>query len=126
MLAYKSLRDSASSDHLDLVRGLAAIAVLLGHLRNLYFVDFSEAAGNSHLPVKYFISGFSHYAVMIFFVLSGFLVGGSVLRGRMDGTWSWSLYATNRLTRLWMSEYLNSNRALPSIPISYLEWHRLF
>jgi peptidoglycan/LPS O-acetylase OafA/YrhL len=60
MLAYKSLRDSASSDHLDLVRGLAAIAVLLGYLRNLYFVDFSEAAGNSHLPVKfvYFISGF--------------------------------------------------------------------
>jgi peptidoglycan/LPS O-acetylase OafA/YrhL len=39
---------------------------------------------------------------MIFFVLSGFLVGGSVLRGRMDGTWSWSLYATNRLTRLWV------------------------
>ena len=104
MLAYKSLRGSASSDHLDLVRGLAAIAVMLGHLRNLYFVDFSEAAGNSNPLVRlvYFVSGFSHYAVMIFFVLSGFLVGGTVLRGRMDRTWSWSLYATNRLTRLWV------------------------
>jgi peptidoglycan/LPS O-acetylase OafA/YrhL len=79
-------------------------AAFSGYLRNLFFVDFSEAAGNSHLPVKfvYFISGFSHYAVMIFFVLSGFLVGGSVLRGRMDGEWSWSLYATNRLARLWI------------------------
>lgn len=104
MLAYKSLRGSASSDHLDLVRGGAALAVMLGHLRNLFFVDFSEVAGNSTPLVKivYLVTGFSHYAVMIFFVLSGFLVGGSVLRGRMDGTWSWSLYSTNRLTRLWV------------------------
>jgi len=104
MLAYKSLRGSASSDHLDLVRGGAALAVMLGHLRNLFFVDFSEVAGNSTplVEIVYLVTGFSHYAVMIFFVLSGFLVGGSVLRGRMDGTWSWSLYSTNRLTRLWV------------------------
>jgi peptidoglycan/LPS O-acetylase OafA/YrhL len=104
MLAYKSLRGSASSDHLDLVRGGAAIAVMLGHLRNLFFMDFSQATGNSNPLVKllYLVTGFSHYAVMIFFVLSGFLVGGTVLRGRMDGTWSWSLYTTNRLTRLWI------------------------
>lgn len=104
ILAYKPLRGSASSDHLDLVRGIAAIAVLLGHLRNLFFVDFSQSAGNSNPLVKfvYFVTGFSHYAVMIFFVLSGFLVGGTVLRGRIDGTWSWKLYSTNRLTRLWI------------------------
>jgi peptidoglycan/LPS O-acetylase OafA/YrhL len=104
MLAYKSLRGSVSSDHLDMVRGGAAIAVMLGHLRNLFFVDFSQAAGNSNPLVRlvYFVTGFSHYAVMIFFVLSGFLVGGTVLRGRMDGTWNWKLYSTNRLTRLWV------------------------
>ena len=104
ILAYKSLRGSASSDHLDLVRGVAALAVLLGHLRNLFFVNLPEASNNSNLLVKlvYLATGFSHYAVMIFFVLSGFLVGGSVLRGRMDGTWSWRLYLTNRLTRLWI------------------------
>ena len=44
MLAYRSLRGSASSDHLDLVRGAAALLVMLGHLRNLFFVDFSEVA----------------------------------------------------------------------------------
>jgi peptidoglycan/LPS O-acetylase OafA/YrhL len=67
-------------------------------------VDFSEVAGNSTPLVKivYLVTGFSHYAVMIFFVLSGFLVGGTVLRGWIDGKWSWSLYAANRMTRLWI------------------------
>jgi peptidoglycan/LPS O-acetylase OafA/YrhL len=104
MLAYRSLQGSASSDHLDLVRGAAALLVMLGHLRNLFFVDFSEVASNANPLVKlvYLATGFSHYAVMIFFVLSGFLVGGGVLRGRIDGKWNWTLYSTNRLTRLWL------------------------
>jgi len=87
-----------------MVRGIAALAVMIGHLRNLFFVDFSEAAGNSNLPIKilYFVTGFGHEAVMVFFVLSGFLVGGSVIRGRMEDRWSWSLYLINRLTRLWV------------------------
>jgi peptidoglycan/LPS O-acetylase OafA/YrhL len=104
MLAYRSLHGTASSDHLDLVRGLAALAVMLGHLRKLFFVDSPEIRGHSNLllEIMYFATGFGHEAVMIFFVLSGFLVGGSVLRGRMDGEWSWRPYATNRLTRLWV------------------------
>jgi len=104
MLAYRSLRGTASSDHLDLVRGLAALAVMLGHLRNLFFVDLPEIRGHSSplLMIIYFVTGFGHEAVMIFFVLSGFLVGGTVLRGRMDQKWSWSFYASNRLTRLWV------------------------
>lgn len=102
MLAYKSLRGTASSDHLDLVRGLAALAVMLGHLRNLFFADFSEISirRNALTEFLYFVTGFGHEAVMVFFVLSGFLVGGTVLRGRLGGRWRWSLYATNRLTRL--------------------------
>jgi len=104
MLAYRSLRGTASSDHLDAVRGLAALAVMLGHLRNLFFVDSPEIRGHSNLLIEimYFATGFGHEAVMIFFVLSGFLVGGTVLRGRMDGNWSWSFYASNRFTRLWV------------------------
>ncbi len=39
---------------------------------------------------------------MVFFVLSGFLVGGSVLAARQKGTWSWSGYALRRMARLWM------------------------
>lgn len=43
-----------------------------------------------------------HEAVMVFFVLSGFLVGGSVLKLLKKGAWSWSDYLLKRLTRLWM------------------------
>jgi peptidoglycan/LPS O-acetylase OafA/YrhL len=104
MLAYKSLHGSAASDHLDLMRGGAAILVMLGHLRNLFLVSPAEVASNAGVLVKfvYLISGFSHFAVMIFFALSGFLVGGSVIRGRMEGKWSWSAYFATRLTRLWI------------------------
>jgi peptidoglycan/LPS O-acetylase OafA/YrhL len=104
MLAYKSLRGTASSDHLDLVRGASALAVMFFHLRYLFFVDSSGIAGNSNLLIKVVLlaTSLGHFAVMVFFVLSGFLVGGVVLRGRMDGEFSWGLYATNRLTRLWV------------------------
>jgi peptidoglycan/LPS O-acetylase OafA/YrhL len=104
MLAYKSLRGRAASDHLDFVRGTAALAVFCGHLRNHFFVSYSDIAGKPNPLVRFLflVTGFPHYAVMIFFVLSGFLVGGTVLRGRMDGKFSWSPYAVNRLTRLWV------------------------
>ena len=41
-------------------------------------------------------------AVIIFFVLSGYLVGGSVLRSVRKHYWSWKVYLTKRLTRLYM------------------------
>ena len=62
----------------------------------------TRSSSNPLVKLVYFVSGFGHYAVMAFFVLSGFLVGGSVLRGRMDGEFNWGLYAVNRLTRLWI------------------------
>lgn len=39
---------------------------------------------------------------MVFFVLSGFLVGGAVHRAIAAGEWSWTRYAVARLTRLWI------------------------
>ena len=41
-------------------------------------------------------------AVVVFFVLSGYLVGGSVLRAVRVGTWTWKDYLLKRLTRLWV------------------------
>ncbi len=101
MLAYKSLRGTAASDHLDFVRGVASLEVLLGHLRGLFFVEIVHNP-SPLTRIVYFATDFGHEAVMIFFVLSGFLIGGTVLRGRMDRNFSWSLYTTNRLTRLWV------------------------
>ena len=39
---------------------------------------------------------------MVFFVLSGYLVGGSVLKALRKGRWSWKDYMVKRLTRLWV------------------------
>lgn len=94
---------SARDETLDLVRGLSALVVLLGHARNFFMKDFGELADPGPMAkIFYFFSGLGHQAVMVFFVLSGFLVGGSVLSGLRSGRFSWSRYALARMTRLWV------------------------
>ncbi|WP_144107732.1 acyltransferase family protein [Paraburkholderia sp. BCC1886] len=90
-------------DTLDLVRALAAGAVCISHLRNLMFVDYHASAGIG-LAGKafYFVSNYGHTAVIVFFLLSGYFVGGSVVRQAEAGTWSWQRYLTERLSRLWV------------------------
>lgn len=88
---------------LDLVRGASALLVMLGHLRAFLFLDFGEL-GRAGLPTKliYFATSLGHQAVMVFFVLSGYFVGGSVLAGLGKRNFTWRGYAVSRLTRLWM------------------------
>ena len=52
--------------------------------------------------VLYRLSNYGHSAVMIFFVLSGYLVGGSVLRATAAGRWSWRDYLLARGVRLYV------------------------
>lgn len=89
--------------HLDFVRGVAALAVCAGHLRAFQFVVMEQATHVS-LPGKafYFLTGYGHQAVMVFFVLSGYFIAGSVSDSVATGRWSWSGYAVRRLTRLWL------------------------
>lgn len=50
----------------------------------------------------YFLTGLGHQSVMIFFVLSGFFIAGSVSAAFERDKWSWREYTINRLTRLWV------------------------
>jgi len=91
------------SVHLDALRGFAAFSVLLNHLRDALFVDYEAIA--RHNPITsaaYLASGLGRQSVIVFFVLSGYLVGGSVLRSVRSGSWSWMAYLLARLSRLYV------------------------
>ena len=103
-----------SSVHLDAIRGAAALVVLAGHNSDLYFSsvngrpnEASHAPGSQITrpdlaPPKKAQITIGNEAVMIFFVLSGFLVGGGVIRSLRQNTWSWKNYLIKRMTRLWV------------------------
>lgn len=99
----KSSLGEGKSAFIDLVRALAAFAVAAGHLRQFIFVDFGEVNRPSLVAkLFYFATSLGHQAVMVFFVLSGFLVGRHVYERFESGRWTWTDYAIKRLTRLWI------------------------
>lgn len=85
---------------LDWVRALAAIAVLVGHVYGYLFVFIPPQYLFARLLTFPFALG--HQGVLVFFVLSGFLVGGSVSRAVRANRWSWPDYLNRRLTRLYV------------------------
>ncbi|HEV3109595.1 MAG TPA: acyltransferase [Candidatus Binataceae bacterium] len=89
-----SLRQTIAGAHLDFLRGIAAVAVVLGHIR-LHF--FRESIGRT-----LWYPDFAHEAVIIFFVLSGYLIGRSILQAVARKNWSSRAYAASRLIRLWL------------------------
>jgi peptidoglycan/LPS O-acetylase OafA/YrhL len=79
-------RDNQS---LNALRTLAAVAVLVHHLKPM-------------LMRADFLPGLGHDAVIVFFVLSGYWVGGGVLRSVGRSRFDWRDYAVKRLARLWI------------------------
>jgi peptidoglycan/LPS O-acetylase OafA/YrhL len=93
----------AASAHLDLIRGVAAWAVMWEHARALFFVSYQQLQTRTPaVKVIYFFSGFGHAAVMVFFVLSGFLISSAIFGRRASRNWSWRDYAIDRSSRLYV------------------------
>jgi peptidoglycan/LPS O-acetylase OafA/YrhL len=97
---------AASASHwpfLDLVRFGAALLVLFGHSRGLYFAGIAQVpdAGVA-TRLFYLVTGMQHEGVVLFFVVSGFLVGGSVWRNIEAGRFDARLYLINRFSRIYL------------------------
>lgn len=94
-------QEALPSDHLDMLRGLAALSVFVWHLRNLFFVDYAQVSEPTAATAAfYFLTGFGHEAVMVFFVLSGYFIARSLRGAVKAGRWHWRGYALSRFTRL--------------------------
>ena len=95
-----------SSVHLDALRGLAAAVVFLSHGRGLFLAHgLRDALTSNHAAANTGVNALKapsigHEAVIAFFVLSGYFVGGSVLRAERRQRFSWSKYLFQRITRL--------------------------
>lgn len=101
LLAGESRPASWRSSLIALLRGLAALEVAAAHLR---LAVLPSLRGISDPPLWLsglaFVTGFAHQAVVVFFVLSGWLVGGSLLDKRGQAQ-AYEKYAIDRLSRLW-------------------------
>lgn len=90
-----------TSVHLDLIRGVSAVAVMVSHVRGLLYVDYPFIAHKSLATgIFYALTGYGHTAVILFFVLSGYFIGTSVMQSVNSRQWSWRPYLVSRLTRL--------------------------
>ena len=88
---------------LDFLRATAALLVLLAHSRASYFVDIKVADQDGvFLTLFYFITGLGHQAVVIFFVLSGFLIGGSLTDSMQRGSFNPARYLIARFVRIYI------------------------
>jgi peptidoglycan/LPS O-acetylase OafA/YrhL len=71
----------ALSHLLDFSRAIAALLVLFFHIRTALVVPYDSLETHDWVTrAVYTVSTFGHDAVIIFFVLSGYLVGGAVLK----------------------------------------------
>lgn len=76
--------------------------VLAEHARSLMFHDYANA-GTTTVACKafYFLTGFGYEAVMLFFAISGYLVGGKVLSRMLGNKFVWRQYLCDRVSRLY-------------------------
>jgi peptidoglycan/LPS O-acetylase OafA/YrhL len=89
---------------LDCFRWIAALAVVFAHTENRMLVRIMDVSGSQRSAPYYFVAfvaGFAHQAVMIFFVLSGYLVGGGLWKeAKKNKSIDLPIYLVKRISRL--------------------------
>lgn len=88
--------------YLNAMRLIAALIVVCGHIRTSFYVDFSQVPHSPVATAVYALSALGNPAVMVFFALSGYWVGGPAARQVMAGTFNFQDYLLRRIVRLWL------------------------
>jgi len=88
--------------NLDFIRWLAALAVVAGHVRSILFEDYNPNVQNPFFKLIYFLTGFGNQAVIIFFVLSGYLIGKSIIDKYNSRTFNLYEYLKARFVRIYI------------------------
>jgi peptidoglycan/LPS O-acetylase OafA/YrhL len=106
---FKHTADTAAPQQkyiaLDLLRGAAALTVFFCHVRAAAFVEFGALpASQQTMPVAtvFALTRMGHEAVLVFFILSGFLVGGPAIRRALHKQFDLRAYAIDRGTRIFV------------------------
>jgi peptidoglycan/LPS O-acetylase OafA/YrhL len=90
---------------LDWLRFTAALMVVVVHARGGNWVEWGrmEEAGRTKLAAVFFaMTRTGSEWVTVFFILSGFLVGGKVLERVANGVFDLRAYAIDRFSRIWV------------------------
>jgi peptidoglycan/LPS O-acetylase OafA/YrhL len=99
---------AAAQKHLcwiDWFRFVAAFGVVIGHARGVNWVRYHQLAEASRTGLGWLFFVMTHLgdeSVLLFFVLSGFLVGGKVLERTINGSFDAKSYAFDRISRIYL------------------------
>ena len=100
------LNNNTFISFLDMSRWMAAAIVFISHLRNPLFIGYADVDANDRNPFVqgwYFVTGWFPEGVIVFFVLSGLLVGGSGFVKVQSKTFSLKNYSIDRFSRLYVA-----------------------
>jgi len=87
----------------DSLRLLAALLVVFAHIRAFFILPIENISRPSMIEgIFYFFTSMGHQAVMVFFVLSGYYVGGSALRRGDFSPRTFKFFLIARIVRLWL------------------------
>lgn len=102
------LSNSVSDEHLywlDWLRFIAAFLVVAIHARGANWVEWSrlvEASQTKPVAIFFALTRAGTECVLVFFVLSGFLVGGKLIERVAGGTFDLRSYTIDRISRIWV------------------------
>ena len=97
------IKSSARYPWLDAIRFIAAFFVLVGHTRNDFFMTYGTLPSEQQGILSflfYSLGRLGHEAVIAFFVISGFLVGGRGFDRILKGTFDRTSYTIDRTVRI--------------------------